>query len=116
MIGNQIIILLIFLIFTFVNSMEIRKTMLPVLRPVGGDEEVNAIRESIESGWWGKGPKVAEFEKKFADRAIPRPPFWTGYRVIPHEIEFWEEGDFRLHNRILYSLEASGWSKSLLYP
>ena len=67
MIGNQIIILLIFLIFTFVNSMEIRKTMLPVLRPVGGDEEVNAIRESIESGWWGKGPKVAEFEKKFAE-------------------------------------------------
>ena len=56
MIGNQIIILLIFLIFTFVNSMEIRKTMLPVLRPVGGDEEVNAIRDSIESGWWGKGP------------------------------------------------------------
>ncbi|MEC9078121.1 MAG: pyridoxamine 5'-phosphate oxidase [Pseudomonadota bacterium] len=59
---------------------------------------------------------IHEFEKKFADRAIPRPPFWTGYRVIPHEIEFWEEGDFRLHNRILYSLEASGWSKSLLYP
>ena len=46
--------------------MKIRETMLPVLRPVGGDEEVNAIRESIESGWWGKGPKVAEFEKKFA--------------------------------------------------
>lgn len=59
---------------------------------------------------------IHEFEKKFSDRAIPRPPFWTGYRVIPHEIEFWEEGDFRLHNRILYSLEASGWSKSLLYP
>ena len=41
--------------------------MLPVLRPVGGDEEVNAIRESIESGWWGKGPKVAQFEKEFAE-------------------------------------------------
>ena len=47
--------------------MEIRDTMLPVLRPVGGDEEVNAIRESIESGWWGKGPKVAQFEKEFAE-------------------------------------------------
>ncbi len=47
--------------------MKIRDTVLPVLRPVGGDEEVNAIRESIESGWWGKGPKVAEFEKKFAE-------------------------------------------------
>ena len=40
--------------------------MLPVLRPYGGEEEVNAVREVIESGWWGKGPKVAEFEKKFA--------------------------------------------------
>ena len=47
--------------------MKIRDTMLPVLRPVGGEEEVNAIRESIESGWWGKGPKVAQFEKEFAE-------------------------------------------------
>jgi len=47
--------------------MKIRDTVLPVLRPVGGEEEVNAIKESIESGWWGKGPKVAEFEKKFAE-------------------------------------------------
>ena len=43
-----------------------RKTI-PVLKPVGGDEEVRALKEVIESGWWGKGPKVAEFEKKFAE-------------------------------------------------
>ena len=59
---------------------------------------------------------IGEVEKKFADKAIPRPPFWTGYRVIPHEIEFWDEGEFRLHNRISFSLEGSVWSKSLLYP
>ena len=47
--------------------MKIRETMLPVLRPVGGEEELNSIKESLESGWWGKGPKVAEFEKKFAE-------------------------------------------------
>ena len=47
--------------------MEIRDTMLPVLRPLGGEEEVQALREVIESGWWGKGPKVAEFEQKFAE-------------------------------------------------
>ena len=46
--------------------MEIRESMLPVLGPKGGEEEVQAIREVIESGWWGKGPKVAEFEEKFA--------------------------------------------------
>jgi dTDP-4-amino-4,6-dideoxygalactose transaminase len=46
--------------------MEIRKNMLPVLRPQGGDEEVEALREVIESGWWGNGPKVSQFEKEFA--------------------------------------------------
>ena len=46
--------------------MKIRDTMLPVLQPVGGDEEIKNLSESITSGWWGKGPKVAEFEKQFA--------------------------------------------------
>ena len=46
--------------------MEIRKNMLPVLRPYGGKEEVEALREVIESGWWGKGPKVSQFEEEFA--------------------------------------------------
>ena len=39
--------------------MDIRESMLPVLAPQGGEEEINALREVIESGWWGKGPKVA---------------------------------------------------------
>ena len=47
--------------------MKIRDKVLPVLRPLGGEEEITSLRESIESGWWGKGPKVAEFEKKFAE-------------------------------------------------
>lgn len=47
--------------------MKIRDTVLPVLRPVGGDEEIESVAESIRNGWWGKGPKVAEFEKKFAE-------------------------------------------------
>jgi len=47
--------------------MKIRKNMLPVLRPQGGKEEVEALKEVIESGWWGKGPKVEQFEKEFAE-------------------------------------------------
>ena len=47
--------------------MELRKTMLPVLRPYGGKEEIAALTEVIESGWWGKGPKVAQLEKEFAE-------------------------------------------------
>ena len=40
--------------------MKIRDSVLPVLRPVGGDEEIESIAESIRSGWWGKGPKVSQ--------------------------------------------------------
>ncbi len=47
--------------------MEIRKEMLSVQRPVGGYEEINSIKESIMNGWWTKGPKVEEFERKFAE-------------------------------------------------
>lgn len=46
--------------------MEIRKDMLSVQRPLGGNEEVEAIKDSIENGWWTKGPKVEQFEKEFA--------------------------------------------------
>ena len=46
--------------------MNIREKMLPVLQPSGGKEEIEALTEVITSGWWGKGPKVAEFEEKFA--------------------------------------------------
>ena len=44
--------------------MEIRDKMLSVLQPLGGKEEVEELRDTIESGWWAKGPKVAKFEKE----------------------------------------------------
>ncbi|WP_269622689.1 DegT/DnrJ/EryC1/StrS family aminotransferase [Prochlorococcus marinus] len=47
--------------------MEIREDVLPVLRPLGGKEEIESLANTINSGWWGKGPKVSEFEKKFAE-------------------------------------------------
>ena len=61
---------------------------------------------------------VAACEKKFAGQdIIPRPPHWTGYRVIPTNIEFWIEGDFRLHHRHLYKKNDSNtWTMSLLNP
>jgi perosamine synthetase len=49
------------------QRMQIRRDILPVLRPSGGAEEIAALTEVIESGWWGKGNKVQEFEKKFAE-------------------------------------------------
>ena len=47
--------------------MQVKKNPIFVLKPYGDDLEIEALREVIESGWWGKGPKVAQFEQEFAE-------------------------------------------------
>jgi pyridoxamine 5'-phosphate oxidase len=47
---------------------------------------------------------------------VPRPPHWGGYRLVPHRIEHWAQGEFRLHHRTLYEREGSSWRKTLLNP
>ncbi len=59
---------------------------------------------------------VAKFAAKFGTKAIERPPFWTGLRVYPSEMEFWSERKFRLHLREFYTREGESWRKELLYP
>ncbi|MDQ3511295.1 MAG: pyridoxamine 5'-phosphate oxidase [Pseudomonadota bacterium] len=61
--------------------------------------------------------RVAQVEKEFENRDVPRPPRWTGLRVRPQRIEFWYGANFRLHERWLYESDAAGeWSKRMLYP
>jgi len=60
--------------------------------------------------------KITEFENKFANQEVPRPQFWSGFRVVPDAIEFWQEGDFRLHQRFLYKRSSNGWNVNQLYP
>lgn len=60
--------------------------------------------------------RVADLEALYADRDIPRPPHWSGYRLKPEMIELWFGMPYRLHERECYEAGPQGWSKRLLYP
>jgi pyridoxamine 5'-phosphate oxidase len=60
--------------------------------------------------------RVAKYALKFGVGAVPRPPFWSGFRVAPTTIEFWEDKRFRLHERLLFRRTADGWDGQWLYP
>ena len=61
---------------------------------------------------------VAKFTAKYGVGEIPRPPHWSGYRVLPLEMEFWHDRPFRLHERVVFrrARAAEPWSKARLYP
>ena len=72
--------------------------------------ETLASREAFEQ-------RLAQVEAEFEGREVPRPPRWTGFRVVPHAVEFWYGAQYRLHERWLYARDDEGtWSKRMLYP
>ena len=61
--------------------------------------------------------KIKEFEKKYPnENNVPRPPYWSGWRVLPREIEFWVDAEGRIHERLNYRNKNGKWIKELLYP
>jgi pyridoxamine 5'-phosphate oxidase len=60
--------------------------------------------------------RIAQFEQCFEGQPVPRPPHWSGYRVVPDRIEFWYGAEFRLHERYCYELQEGTWRKRMLYP
>ncbi len=61
--------------------------------------------------------KTAALEKQYEGQDIPRPPHWGGFRIVPSRIEFWQQGEFRLHDRFVFVRGTDGaWSVQRLYP
>lgn len=111
------------------RQIRVRGTVTPVT-----DEEADAYYQSRARGsrigaWASKQSRplesrfaleteVARYTAKFGLGAIPRPPYWSGFRITPLAIEFWHDRPFRLHDRIRFTRAAAGqpWEKARLYP
>ena len=70
---------------------------------------VLASRDELEQ-------RYRDLEAEYEGRAVPRPPHWGGFRLVPDRIEFWRAGSYRLHERNLYERTDAGWQMRLLYP
>lgn len=101
------------------------------VEPVTGEEAdsyfASRPRESQIGAWASKqsatldsretfDKQIAFYEKKFEGIDVPRPPHWSGFRVVPEMIEFWYGAEFRLHERQCYERVNGEWNKRMLFP
>lgn len=60
--------------------------------------------------------QIAFYDEKFKDLDVPRPPHWSGFRIVPEMFEFWYGAEFRLHERQCYERVSGVWNKRMLFP
>lgn len=86
-------------------------------RPRGSQIGAWASRQSSElTGRSELEQRFRDYETKFAGQDVPRPDFWSGFRLVPDSIEFWKRREHRLHDRTRYQKTEEGWSVQYLYP
>jgi pyridoxamine 5'-phosphate oxidase len=88
-----------------------------VTRPRGGQIGAHASQQSAVAGSREElDARVEALENEYADRPVPRPPWWGGLRVRPHAFEFWQNREDRLHDRLRYTPGPRGWRIERLQP
>ena len=84
------------------------------------DSQIGAWASDQSRPLAGRGEledRFANVSRQYADStAVPRPAYWSGFRVRPDRVEFWQERPFRLHDRVLFTREGDAWRKQRLFP
>ncbi|MGB0551422.1 MAG: pyridoxamine 5'-phosphate oxidase [Alphaproteobacteria bacterium] len=73
-------------------------------------------QSQVMAGRFDLEKRVTQYTAKFGVSKIKRPPFWSGFRVVPDRLEFWSDGHFRLHERLIYIKDSEDWRTERLFP
>jgi pyridoxamine 5'-phosphate oxidase len=109
------------------RQIRIRGTIAPVSREEADAYFATRARGSRVGAWASKQSRplesrfalekaVAAYAAKYAIGEVPRPDYWSGFRLTPVAIEFWKDGQFRLHDRVRFTRTGEGWERGRLYP